>query len=66
MMGSGEDLDNTPVHEVTIARPFAVSKFPITFDEWDACASNGGECLHITDRWGRGRQPVIRNTRASA
>ena len=24
-------------HRVTIATPFAVSKFEITFDEWDAC-----------------------------
>ena len=26
---------------VTIAAPFAVSKFEITFDDWDACASEG-------------------------
>src|SRR5580700_3333535 len=24
-------------HRVTIAAPFAVSKFEVTFDEWDAC-----------------------------
>jgi formylglycine-generating enzyme required for sulfatase activity len=29
-------------HRVTIAAPFAVSKFEITFDEWDACVSGGG------------------------
>jgi formylglycine-generating enzyme required for sulfatase activity len=28
-----------PQHEVTIARPFAVSKFPVTFADWDACES---------------------------
>src|SRR5262249_15314611 len=27
-----------PRHEVSISRPFAVSKFEVTFDEWDACA----------------------------
>ena len=29
-------------HRVTIAHPFAVSKFEITFSEWDACATDGG------------------------
>jgi formylglycine-generating enzyme required for sulfatase activity len=24
---------------VTIARPFAVSKFEVTFEEWDACVA---------------------------
>ena len=28
-----------PPHEVTIAKPFAVSKFEVTFEEWDACAA---------------------------
>jgi formylglycine-generating enzyme required for sulfatase activity len=28
-----------PEHEVTIARPFAVGKFEVTFREWDACRS---------------------------
>ncbi len=27
-------------HRVTIAHPFAVSKFEITFSEWDACATD--------------------------
>ena len=29
-------------HRVTIAAPFAVSKFEITFDDWNACVSDGG------------------------
>lgn len=46
--------------EVTIATPFAVGKFEVTFAEWDACVSQGG-CSHRPDDrgWGRGRQPVI-------
>ncbi|MDE2977987.1 MAG: formylglycine-generating enzyme family protein [Acidobacteriota bacterium] len=59
---SGVDCrgDETPVHEVTIPRPFAVSKYEVTFAEWDACVSAGG-CSHRPgDRgWGRGRRPVI-------
>jgi hypothetical protein len=27
---------------VTIARPFAVGKFAVTFDQWDACVADGG------------------------
>src|SRR5262245_31258795 len=42
MMGSPEqelDRDDSEglQHEVTDAKPFAVSKFEVTFDEWDAC-----------------------------
>lgn len=59
---SGVDCrdDEKPVHEVTISRPFAVSKYEVTFAEWDACVSAGG-CRHRPgDRgWGRGRRPVI-------
>ena len=30
-----------PQHNVTIAKPFAVSKFDVTFADWDACVSVG-------------------------
>ena len=47
-------------HQVTIAKPFAVSKFELTFDEWDACAAHGDCDPHVSDNgWGRHRQPVI-------
>ena len=38
--GAGDDTEH-PQHPVTIARPFAVSKFELTFDEWDICARYG-------------------------
>jgi len=48
-----------PKHEVIIAKPFAVSKFEVTFDDWDACVAYG-DCPHASDSgWGHGRQPVI-------
>jgi formylglycine-generating enzyme required for sulfatase activity len=34
-----------PQRKVTIARPFAVGKFEVTFAEWDACVAAGG-CKH--------------------
>jgi formylglycine-generating enzyme required for sulfatase activity len=48
-------------HRVTIAAPFAVSKFEITFSEWDACATDGGCGGYWPDDqgWGRGNQPAI-------
>jgi formylglycine-generating enzyme required for sulfatase activity len=48
-------------HRVTIAAPFAVSKFEITFDEWDACVADGGCGGYRPDDegWGRGKRPVI-------
>jgi formylglycine-generating enzyme required for sulfatase activity len=30
-----------PQHKVTIAKPFAVSKYDVTFADWDACVSVG-------------------------
>jgi formylglycine-generating enzyme required for sulfatase activity len=48
-------------HRVTISYPFAVSKFEITFEEWDVCVDEGGCGGYRPDDegWGRGRQPVM-------
>ena len=41
-------------------QPFAVSKYKLTFAEWDACAAQGGCNAYVLDSgFGRGRQPVI-------
>ena len=48
-----------PQHKVTIAKPFAVSKYDVTFADWDACVSVGG-CPKATDSgFGRDTKPVI-------
>jgi formylglycine-generating enzyme required for sulfatase activity/class 3 adenylate cyclase len=39
-MGSNDDPSEKPIHHVTI-KPFAMSKFPITVREWNACVSAG-------------------------
>jgi formylglycine-generating enzyme required for sulfatase activity len=52
----GED----PQHRVTIARPIAVGRFTISFDEWDACLADGG-CNGVKGderQFGRGRLPA--------
>jgi formylglycine-generating enzyme required for sulfatase activity len=65
MMGSppgedGRNADEGPQRRVTISRPFALGKFEVTFDEWDACLAAGG-CKHNPSDfgWGRGRRSVI-------
>ena len=52
MMGSPESeagrldamgrSDEEPLHKVAFAAPFAVGRFAITFDEWDACVADQG------------------------
>ena len=49
-----------PQRKIALAQPFAISRFEVTFDEWDACASHG-DCDRLVgdSSWGRGRQPLI-------
>ena len=54
--------DELPQHKVTIAKPFAVSKFDVTFAEWDACVAIGScpqEGRASDGGWGRSTRPVI-------
>lgn len=65
LMGSPESdkdaRDNErPQHKVTITKPFAVSRFEVTFAEWNACIDAGG-CAHrpSDSGWGQGARPVM-------
>jgi formylglycine-generating enzyme required for sulfatase activity len=66
MMGSpanekGRYGKEDPQHKVIVPEPFAVSKFEVTFEQWDACVAGGG-CGYYrpTDAgYGRAAQPVI-------
>ena len=59
----GHDANEGPQHQVTIRKPFAVSKFALTFDEWDACVDFGACTAGATDLgWGRGQHPMINAT----
>jgi formylglycine-generating enzyme required for sulfatase activity len=58
---AGRTHNEDPPHSVSFAKPFAVGRFSVTFDEWDACVSDGG-CKgdrSADEGWGRGRRPVI-------
>jgi formylglycine-generating enzyme required for sulfatase activity len=67
LMGSPRDEvershDESPLHEVKIAKPFAAGRFTVTFKEWDACLADGG-CGGYRpgdEGWGREDRPVIR------
>jgi formylglycine-generating enzyme required for sulfatase activity len=55
----GRSDNEGPQREVTIAKPFAVSKTEVTFAEWDTCVA-AGACLKAPDNaWGRDDRPVI-------
>jgi formylglycine-generating enzyme required for sulfatase activity len=49
----------SPQHAVAIVKSFAVSKFDVTFADWDACVTYSG-CPEVSDGGlGRGAKPVI-------
>ena len=53
--------DERPVVEVEIRRPFAIGRYEVTFDEWQACVQERG-CNSYQpddDQWGQARRPVI-------
>ncbi len=58
-MGAATDYEK-PVHRVSIARPFAIGRYEVTFEEWDQCVAAGG-CQHrpVDRGWGRGNRPAI-------
>jgi formylglycine-generating enzyme required for sulfatase activity len=64
-MGSADndafgDESEFPQHKVTISHKLAMGRYPVTFEEWDACVADGGVDHKPRDEgWGRGRRPVI-------
>ena len=62
LMGSPQYAREQPQHTVTFPTQFAVGKFAVTFDEWAACAADGGCSGNpnpLDEGWGRGSRPVI-------
>ncbi|MBS0151393.1 MAG: SUMF1/EgtB/PvdO family nonheme iron enzyme [Nitrospira sp.] len=52
------ELWRNPVHQVSI-KPFNLSKFEVTFDEYDRFAIDTGGRLPEDQGWGRDNRPVI-------
>lgn len=59
LMGNKDDALAMPVHRVVIGKPFAISKYEITFDDYDVFAQATKRPLPSDNRWGRGNRPVI-------
>ena len=56
----GGDVDEAPVREVRIPRPFAIARYETTFAQWDACAEAGACRQGVSDiGFGRGERPVM-------
>ena len=53
--------NENPMRDTFINYRFEVSKYEITFDDWNKCVSGGGCAGHKPDDkgWGRGKRPVI-------
>ena len=64
LMGSpeheqGRAAHEAPVHQVVIARPFALGKFEVTFAQWMRCVQeNGCDRRPKDEGWGSGAVPV--------
>ena len=63
VMGSPQSesghTDEKPQRTVKLAKPFAVSKYEITFEQWDACTAAGRCPQAADDGYGRGDYPAI-------
>jgi formylglycine-generating enzyme required for sulfatase activity len=55
----GYGPEEGPQHEVRFAQPFALGRYPVTFDEYDHFCAETGRRDAIDLGWGRGRRPVI-------
>lgn len=56
----GHRLNEEPQHLVKIENPFAVSRFCVTFNEWEAALALGGVDRRPNDcGWGSGTRPVV-------
>ncbi len=61
-MGNSSDgaaADEKPAHRVTIAAPFALSKYEVTFEDYDRFVADTGWANPDDEGWGRGKQPVL-------
>ena len=63
MMGSPENKwrsegSERPIHPVAVRQPFAIGKYEVTSDEWDACVDDGGCNNYRPNDAERGKLPV--------
>ncbi len=66
VMGSTADDAERPQRKVTINEPFAMGRFPVTFNEYDHFCNETHRERPADQGWGRGRLPVINVSFADA
>ena len=54
----GADPDEV-LHKVTLSKPFYISKYPITFEQYDKSAKLRGAKSRKTSTGGAGKRPVV-------
>ena len=57
-LGNSLNFDESPRHKVTLPG-FSISKYEVTFAEYDVFARATGRRLPYDEGWGRGNRPVI-------
>ncbi|WP_046022083.1 SUMF1/EgtB/PvdO family nonheme iron enzyme [Magnetospira sp. QH-2] len=65
IMGAEKGKHMKPPHKVTFAKPFALGRTEVTFNDYALCVEKGG-CAEIPHdhKWGRDTRPVINVTYA--
>jgi formylglycine-generating enzyme required for sulfatase activity len=58
ILGGGRQNEQ-PARRVRIAKPFAIGRYEVTFEEYDQFANETGRNLPADRGWGRVRRPVI-------
>ncbi len=59
IMGNKDDSTSMPMHKVFIPNPFAISKYEITFEDYEIFAQATKRSIPDDNGWGRGNRPVI-------
>jgi formylglycine-generating enzyme required for sulfatase activity len=57
-LGNSLNYDESPRHKVTLTG-FSISKYEVTFAEYDRFARATGRRLPYDENWGRGNRPVV-------
>ncbi len=56
----GKTAREGPPHRVIIGKSFAIGRYEVTFDQWQACRDDSACSIDPDDhKWGRGTRPVV-------
>ena len=58
-MGDDNNMHTAPAHKVTISKAFAISKYEVTFAEYDVYSQTNNKPFPGDNGWGREDRPVV-------